>query len=255
MTEPWWGLLRDDGFVVLRELVDGALMRPAKTLVEQVLATDLNDADAAQIAEWTARSFAPSIEASDELLDLYRESSLAALCGALLAPFGASPLERAQVQVRLANTRLSATQRAKAWHCDGVACPHLPSGTLNSFQLLVGVLLTDVPRASAGAVEFRLGGHLAFADFFRAGGQLGEGEEVPAHILDLPIYSFTGAAGDVVISHHMTPHAVGTNESGSDRTMVYFRVRASDHDAIKREQLQDPWIRMPALAKPIRARR
>ncbi|MDF0492754.1 phytanoyl-CoA dioxygenase family protein [Bradyrhizobium yuanmingense] len=249
MRDAWLAEFVQAGFTVCRGLVDNGLVSNAQFAVKQQLCVDLRDAEDHHIRGWTNRTFVPSLQSDDRLLDLYRLSPLATMCQKLVAPFSIAALERAQLQVRLSEqTTGTMAQPVKHWHCDGVACPHLPEGQLNSFQLLVGVLLSDLPHARGGAVEFRVGGHRAMAEFFRSGQPLPEGAEVPRSVLELPTQAICGAPGDVVISHHLTPHSVGANESSVDRLMVYFRIRVLDHDDIARRQLADPWIRMPNCA-------
>jgi hypothetical protein len=249
MESQWLSELATNGFAVFRGLVEQQLVEAARKLVQLQLREDLNTASQDQIRGWTNRSFVPVVESDDRLLDLYRCSPLKDMAVELVDPFPVLPLTRAQVQVRLSAKSLGQHfQASKDLHCDGVACPHLANGQLNSFQLLIGVLLTDLPAANGGAVEFRVGGHLAMASFFNKGGQLVDNAEVPAETFALPAVPFCGGPGDVVISHHLTPHAVGHNASALDRLMVYFRVRVTDHDCIAQQQLTEPWVRMPRLA-------
>jgi hypothetical protein len=249
MHEPWVTELVKDGFTVCRGLVDNGLVSKALLAVKEQLAVDLRDADNYHVNGWTNRTFVPEIQSDQRLLDLYRLSPLATMCRKLIDPFSIAPLERAQVQVRLSVRAIGPLiQPVKHWHCDGVACPHLSEEQLNSFQLLVGVLLSELPQESGGAVEFRVGGHRAMAQFFRFGQQLADGTEVPSSVLELPTRAMCGIPGDVVISHHLTPHAVGANDSEVDRVMVYFRIRVLDHDDIARSQLTQPWIRLPHCA-------
>ena len=249
MNDRWLAELATKGFTICRCLVSPGLTEAAREAVEEQLASDLKHADDAQVESWTNRTFVPAIESDDRLLDLYRRSPLAAMSQRALEPYAVSALERAQVQVRLSSRSAgSSAQPVKDWHCDGIACPHLPPGRLNTFQLLVGVFLTDLPHASGGAVRFRVGGHRSVANAFRRNRSFPEGRQVPAEVLELPVEEMCGTAGDAIISHHMAPHAVGINETETDRVMAYFRLRVVDHESIARLQLTDPWIRMPRLA-------
>ncbi len=249
MTDRWLTEIADKGFTTCRGLVNGRLVQAAKDAVKEQLSTDLQHASDQDIVSWTNRTFVPEIESDHRLLDLYRLSPLAAMSAYAVAPYMLSPVERAQVQVRLSRkTPKSNAQPLKDWHCDGVQCPHLPVGRLNTFQLLVGILLTDLPHPSGGAVQFRVGGHRSVAEAFRLNQPFSSGVQVPPKVLGLPIEAMWGAAGDAIISHHMTPHAVGKNETDTDRIMVYFRLRVVDHENVAMLQLKEPWVRMPKLA-------
>jgi hypothetical protein len=249
MKDQWLRELASKGFAICRGIVPPELIEHARAVVEEQLASDLREAGDEQIKSWTNRTFVPAIETDNRLLDLYQRSPLAAMSQEALAPYALTALERAQVQVRFSRkTPASKAQPLKDWHCDGIACPHLPPGRLNTFQLLVGILLTDLPQPEGGAVRFRVGGHRSVASAFRANSRFPEGLQVPAPVLELPIEAMCGSAGDAIISHHMAPHAVGVNETNTDRLMAYFRLRVVDHESIARLQLTDPWIRMPRLA-------
>lgn len=248
MEDRWLTELAINGFAICRQVVSPDLIALARTAVEQQLAADLSNAGRSQIESWTNRTFVPAIESDERLLDLFRRSALTAMSEQALAPYPVSTVERVQIQIRLApRNDPSKRQPEKDWHCDGIACPHLPAGRLNTFQLLVGVLLTDLPYPSGGAVRFRVGGHRMMANIFRNNIAFLEGRQVPAEVLELPVEEMCGTAGDAIISHHMTPHAVGINETSTDRLMAYVRLRVVDHERIARVQLTDPWIRMPRL--------
>lgn len=247
--DQWMQALAHDGVAILRSVVDPRLLVAARALIAAQLESDLSSASRQQVEKWTARSFVPGIESDSRLRDLFDRSPLTQMAGEALSPNRAAVIERVQVQVRLAADgpyeQLAGMQPVKQWHCDGISCRHLPRGTLNTFQLLLGILLSDVEDVTAGAAQFKLGGHVAMSRHFAGGGTTPADREVPPTVDDLPSVAFTGQAGDVVIAHHLTPHAVGANSSTDNRVMAYARVRVEHHDQIASDQLTEPWIAMP----------
>jgi ectoine hydroxylase-related dioxygenase (phytanoyl-CoA dioxygenase family) len=56
-----------------------------------------------------------------------------------------------------------------------------------------------------------------------------------------------GTPGDVLLMHHLVPHAVGRNRSSVPRVMAYFRVSHVHHSEQRLEALRDPWLEYPLL--------
>lgn len=234
-----------DGFLVLREAIPPAVTALAR---EAVLAALPEEADAAAVRAWTQKTFVPELADDARLLALYRDSSARSFCEELAAPGALAPVATAQVQIRLPTG--SGPQPPKQLHVDGLACPHLPSGTRNTFTLLVGVLLSRINRPQEGALEISRGGHEVMAGWLRAHSieELPPGEEVPPAAQQLSRAAITGEPGDAVIVHHLTPHAAGANHGRFPRIMVYFRLRHVRHDDLADAALTDPWVELPGAS-------
>jgi ectoine hydroxylase-related dioxygenase (phytanoyl-CoA dioxygenase family) len=237
--------LIEQGYTVLRGAVDAGSVRRAEEVVRSELPRSLSDQ---KVLGYTQRTFVPELVDDERLLALYHESSLRTLCEPLAAPDGFAPVTRAQVQVRLPVS--AGRQPDKPLHVDGVACAHLPEHALNTFTLLVGVLLSTVTKWS-GPLEVVPGGHRFMADWLNhhSTEEIPDGEEVPPSLRALGRTPITGQPGDAVVVHHLTPHAAGQNRAPLPRVMVYFRLRHARHDELARRALTDPWIELPALGE------
>jgi hypothetical protein len=139
------------------------------------------------------------------------------------------------------------TQPVKDLHVDGVACPHLNVCELRTFTLLVGVLLSEVPEPSAGALHYVRGGHLRMAQWFATDWKLGTSDQVPSCLTMETTTPFLGAPGDVIFMHHLVPHAVGRNMAAVPRFMLYYRLSHERHSENVIGALRDPWLEFPAL--------
>ncbi len=237
--------LAQHGFATIPYAIPRSMVVAAQQLVAPTVTAPMTS-DA--ITTYTRRTFAPELVGDRRLLDLYDATMLRPLCDELVSPGFFDPIERCQLQIRLPNRRTQ--QPAKDLHVDGVACRHLPTGTLNTFTVLVGVMLSAVTEES-GPLEVAVGGHRTMAHWFAEHGPraVPEDGEVPDEALALPRQRVTGDAGDAVILHHLTPHAAGENREREPRLMVYFRLRHRAHDVLAEAALSDPWLELPALER------
>jgi ectoine hydroxylase-related dioxygenase (phytanoyl-CoA dioxygenase family) len=157
-----------------------------------------------------------------------------------------------QIQIRVPEADLVTIQPEKAMHVDGVACPHLDPDELRTFSLLVGVALSDVGDPAGGALRYVPGGHLRMSEWFRSEWSLGITDQVPPQIDAEGGVPFLGVPGDVLLMHHLVPHAVGRNHTLAPRIMAYFRVSHVDHADRRLDALRDPWLDYPALVATVR---
>ncbi|MDT0407797.1 MULTISPECIES: phytanoyl-CoA dioxygenase family protein [Streptomyces] len=232
----------EDGVLIRRGLVHGSVLARARALVGKWR----NEAyDPERLTAYTERSFSPELEEHPALLDLYQKTGLAELAAELLWPAAAAPVARAQIQIRLPH---GAAQPVKAMHVDGVSCPHLESRDLRTFSFIVGAVLDGSATADAGALHYVPGGHRRMAEYFATDWTLGQPAQTPEDIDDLDGTALVAEPGDVIVMHHLVPHRVGINTSGTPRVMAYFRVSHAQHADLALEALSDPWLEFPALS-------
>lgn len=239
--------LVERGYAVIRKAVDAEMVGAAAAAVNAELPQELSRE---RVVSYTRRTFVPELEADRRLLSLYEHSSLRPICEPLAGSDGFEPVRRVQIQVRLPEA--VNVQPDKPLHVDGLACAHLPEGTVNTFTLLVGVLLTAVTEHD-GPLEVVPGGHRAMACWLtqHSVDELPGGAEVPAEVAAFRRVAVTGKPGDAVIAHHLTPHAAGTNGGRAPRVMAYFRLRHRRHSELAKSALTDPWLELPGLLRMV----
>ncbi|MDG4793478.1 phytanoyl-CoA dioxygenase family protein [Micromonospora sp. WMMD1082] len=235
------------GLVIKRGFVPAHLVDRAAALVTDWYRTDM---DQHRLVEYTQRTFAPQLGDHPDLLALFAHSGVARLAAELVGDL--APVGTTQIQIRVPERELDRAQPEKAMHVDGVACPHLDPAELRTFSLLIGVVLSDVSDPSGGALRYVAGGHLRMADWFRTQWSRGITAQVPPHIDVEQGTTLLGKPGDVLLMHHLVPHAVGRNLTATPRIMAYFRVSHVHHASRRLDALRDPWLDFPPLTAPAR---
>lgn len=236
-----------DGAVIRRALVSTNLVDRAQSMVDSWYRTEMNPA---LINSYTQRTFAPDLGYHRDVLALFHESGVADLVTSLVPDI--EPVTTAQIQIRVPESSTNTAQPEKAMHVDGVACPHLDPSELRTFTLLVGVVLSDIADAGGGALRYIPGGHLDMAEWFRTEWSMGVTDQVPPHIDAAHGTALLGSPGDVLLMHHLVPHAVGRNTSSTPRVMAYFRISHVGHMRHRLEALRNPWLEYAAL-RPVTA--
>ncbi|WP_067494303.1 phytanoyl-CoA dioxygenase family protein [Actinoplanes sp. TFC3] len=231
-----------NGMIIKPGFIPADLIDRATTLVTDWYRTDM---DQRQLVDYTQLTFAPELSDHPDLLALFANPGVSGLVGQLLGDI--APVTTTQIQIRIPDDELGQTQPAKAMHVDGVACPHLDPAELRTFSLLVGVVLSDIADPAGGALRYVPGGHLQMADWFRTQWSLGITAQTPPHIDTEQGTALLGKPGDVLLMHHLVPHAVGLNHTTQPRIMAYFRVSHANHASHRLQALRDPWLDFPAL--------
>lgn len=233
-----------NGMIIKRQFIQPPLIDQAASLVDRWYHDQM---DSRQLSAYTQRTFAPELGSHPDLLALFTESGVTDLVGQLVGEF--APVTTVQIQIRVPESDLVEIQPEKEMHVDGVACPHLDPDELRTFSLLAGVVLSDVSDPAGGALRYVPGGHLRMAEWFRTEWSLGLTDQVPPHVDAQLGDPFLGKPGDLLLMHHLVPHAVGRNHTAVPRVMAYFRVSHIDHARRRLAALRDPWLDYPALAE------
>lgn len=236
------GFIRD-GLVIRRGATPADQVTNAASLIDRWYRAEM---DPAGIAAYTQRTFAPGLGGHPALLGLLAASGAQELATEFLGSI--SPVTTTQIQIRVPEAHLPGVQPEKAMHVDGVACPHLAPEELRTFSLLVGIMLSDTEDPSGGALRYLPGGHLDMARWFDSAWSVGITDQVPPGVEAWGGTPFLGKAGDVLLMHHLVPHAVGRNHTSTPRMMAYFRVSNPAHASRRLDALRDPWLDYQPLA-------
>jgi hypothetical protein len=235
---------RRDGVITRRAAFSPDVTALARQLIGDWYRDHL---DASRVTEYTQRTFAPDLGSHPALLSLLTATGAWDTALDLLGEI--APVTTAQIQIRIPGSELASVQPVKAMHVDGVSCPHLDPAELRTFSLLVGIPLSDVTSPDGGALHYLPGGHLRMSRWFATEWSLGITDQVPPAIDAETGTPFLGSIGDVLLMHHLVPHAVGTNNTGTPRVMAYFRLSHPGHASRRLDALRDPWLDYPPLAR------
>lgn len=125
------------------------------------------------------------------------------------------------------------------WHIDGISNKFvghtsLHFDTIENYDALVGVLLSDIPEVLSGELSVYPKSHRYLADYFSKFGfdevaktgtaALPRGYGHTEKVLKTPPVPLLGKAGDAYIFSYNTAHFVNINQSPYIRYALYFRV-------------------------------
>jgi hypothetical protein len=152
------------------------------------------------------------------------------------------------------------------WHIDGLPSDFIPGttdhyGTIHNFDMLCGVLLSDVHERMSGELCVYPGSHAQLAKHFsevglqgiqtRGNAALPTGAHTDALFAGASggappaVHHCIGKAGDVFLANYMTAHFVAPNCSADIRYAVYFRVHGPAFGggaAHQSASMLNPWV-------------
>lgn len=232
---------REQGFVVIPDVLDTGALADARSTVGELLA-----AQPPQEGQVGPHFLWPRFDPDGHpLLDLYRKTGLADLAAQLLrSDLGVQEPDFAQV----AATIPPWPHRPGGPHVDGLTPPAL-DGRPGTFSLLAGVWLTDQTAFHQGNLWVWPGTHLKFgrylaehgADILARPDELGPGP-YPRIDLGEPTQA-TGRAGSVLFAHYLLAHNIGGHDGPAGagrRETVYYRLHADGHAGRWRQAVTEP---------------
>jgi hypothetical protein len=246
LSGPQRETLQDRGYVVLPDAVPRDRYEAALRAVNASLGRGLRPED---VARFRARSFCPELQKADVILDLFRETDASRVAASLV---GAEGLERVTTgQIALSFPAGAPVKARPHPHLDGLYTPDngVPEGSVLSFTMLAGIVLSDVTTPDAGNLIAWPGSHRVLEDHFRKRGPASLTAGMPDIDLGRP-EPVLARAGDVVLCHYQLAHAAGPNTSPHVRYAVYFRLKRKGHDRQRWECLTDVWREWPGLSAP-----
>jgi hypothetical protein len=217
------------------ERVDAALKAINVSLGRGILASE--------VEQFRSQSFCPELRTTPAITDLFHATAARPLAESLLGPL--EPVTMGQIALAFPSDRADPLYP----HIDGLHTPTngVPKGTVSTFTLLAGVLLSDQTAPEAGNLVVWPGSHRLYEDHFRRHGGRSLLDGLPAVPLPRP-EPVLGRAGDLVLCHYQLAHTGGPNTSPRIRYSVYFRVKAAGHDERRWECLASLWKEWPGMA-------
>jgi hypothetical protein len=204
-----------DGFVFVPGVVSGQSVAAARRAINNWF---VNGFDSSELAVYAARSYAPELTASDEIVGLCTKSPVLDLATTLVGQ-PLLPPTNAQIALRF---------------------PAAPGAAV-----LAGVFLSDVPAGAHGNFTVWPGTHTEMAAWFRCNGTTVSDPD-PAYseasrLSPPPGLALSARPGDVVFAHHLLVHAVGPHGGPDVRYAVFFRLRVRPWGDEDDRVLTNPW--------------
>ena len=205
--------------------------------------------DPRQIDKYRAGSYCPELTQHPAITDLLYGSDVWGMVTSLTAEDKMTLWGGAQIALRF-----PVMQRPSELHphLDGMHRPgnRIPEGTVQSFTMLVGVLLSDVPNEFWGNFTVWPGSHRLFEQYFRKHGTGVLLEGLPPVPLPDP-HQLLGKSGDVILCHYQTAHTVVSNVSPYIRYAVFFRLMHQNHKENTNRVLTDIWLEWDGMRETI----
>jgi hypothetical protein len=232
---------REQGYVVIPDVLDDAQLDAGRALVADLLAAE--PPAAGHVGPYFLW---PRFTGDGHLLlDFYRATGIEVLAGDLLrADLDVAEPDFAQV----ATTIPPWPHRPGGPHVDGLT-PLALDGRPGTFSMLAGVWLSDQQQLDQGNLYVWPGTHLKFGGYLAERGadaitrveEMNPGPYPPVELGD-PVQA-TGTAGSVLFAHYLLAHNIGGHDGASGsgpRQTIYYRLQATAHTAHWREAVQSP---------------
>lgn len=233
------------GYVVLRNRVGAELVSAAKRAINISLGQGI---DPAALSRLRVTSFCPELRADPALMNLLERSGLWRLGEILLGTGQTMTGSQGNAQINLRFPVERGTLLPIEPHLDGVASRtnKVPAGTLQSFSMLIGVMMSDMLEPQCGNFTVWPGSHLLNARALKRDGPRSLLDHMPNVTLGAPL-QITGRSGDVVLCHYLVSHGTAPNWSSDIRYMVFFRLVRQNHPQEIWDSLTDPWMQWPGV--------
>ncbi len=159
--------LRERGYVVLPALVPRERHEAALRAINASLGRGLAPED---VPRMRAQSFCPELQKADVILDLFRATAASAVAASLVGKEGLERVTTAQIALSFPSDSDPGARPHP--HLDGMYTPDngVPAGSVLSFTMLAGIVLSDVETPDAGNLVVWPGSHQVLERYFRTQG-------------------------------------------------------------------------------------
>lgn len=234
--------LSQDGYLVLPGLVPEKLTNVALRAINHSVGTGMDPKD---VPTFRANSYCPELRNSPPIIDLLHKTPLWKIAESLV---GRGKLRLAgppQIALRFPAMETPGELHP---HLDGMYSPNnrVRKGTIQSFTMLAGVFLSNIPNNFWGNFCVWPGTHRLFAEYFQANGTESLLNGLPPIEMPEP-QQILAQTGDGLICHYQLAHTVVLNVSPYVRYAIFFRLVHKDHESRKKEALINPWLEWPGI--------
>lgn len=202
--------------------------------------------DPEMVPSFRAGSYCPELRGKPAITDLLFETPLLKLAESLTQKDTLSLQGGGQIALRFPVMEKPGELHP---HIDGMYSiqNRVRKGTIFTFTMLAGVLLSDVPNRFWGNFTAWPGTHRSFGDFFREHDTdcLHRGM-LPKVKMPEPV-QVLAKAGDAILAHYLTAHTVVVNVSPYIRYAVFFRLSDRNHRFHRSRVFSDIWLEWPGV--------
>jgi len=234
----------EKGFLHVPSVVPTLLTQRARRVINGAIGEGF-DADSLRL--YQARSFFPELRDDPRLLRLATNTPTWGLVTSLLGKRRViRPKGGAQIALRFPVPEGTATTR-HGWHMDGYpsGVNGVPDdGAVRSFNLLLGVMLSDVCSRDSGNLTVWPGMHHELEQYYRSNPVFPSPDTLTTEQLGFTLptpHQVMGKCGDVVLVHYQLGHTVSPNLSGDIRYMCFFRLSVRGLEGRRVESMQNIW--------------
>ncbi|MYD98789.1 MAG: phytanoyl-CoA dioxygenase family protein [Gammaproteobacteria bacterium] len=237
-----------DGFLHVADVVPSRLVARARRAINNSLGTGI---DPDQLTRFNNQTFCPELRDDPRLVRLATTPAVWSHVRALLGDGRVIRPQTCQIALRFPLPE-GTSRRLDGGHIDGYHTREngVPDdGMVRNFTLLLGIMLSDVPKPFSGNFTAWPGTHRQLERYFRDHGvNANRGGGIMPLDLRLPKpVPVTGRAGDIVLAHYQMAHAVSPNLSGDIRYMCFFRLSVRGLANHRVESMLDIWRDWPKL--------
>ena len=233
-----------EGFLRVINVVPKNIIRRAKRAINSSIGQGI---DPTKIAIFDGSSFCPELREDPRIIQLATNPPTWGKVAALLGRGRAVKPTSAQIALRFpVQERLK--PKKGSWHIDGYPTPTNgvePDGQVRNFNLLLGVLISEVPASGYGNLAVWPGTHKCLGDYFKENSAFPPPYEKTSKELGFanpPRKELRGNIGDIFLVHYNLGHAVMPNLSEDIRYMCFFRIAVKGLLNHREESLSNIWM-------------
>jgi len=229
--------LSKDGYAVLPGLVPEKLTNVALRAINHSIGKGIDPKD---VPTFRANSYCPELRNSPPIIDLLHKTPLWKIAESLVGKGKLRLAGPPQIALRFPAMETPGELHP---HLDGMYSPNnrVRKGTIQSFTMLAGVFLSNIPNNFWGNFCVWPGTHRLFAEYFQANGTESLLNGLPPIEMPEP-EQILAQTGDGLICHYQLAHTVVQNVSPYVRYAIFFRLAHKDHESRKKEALTNPWL-------------
>jgi hypothetical protein len=234
--------LVENGYLVLPQLVPEKLTNVALRAINYSIGKGMDPKD---VPAFRANSYCPELRNAPPIIDLLHKTPLWKVAESFIGKGKLRLAGPPQIALRFPAMETPGELHP---HLDGMYSPNnrVKKGRIQSFTMLIGVFLSNIPNRFWGNFCVWPGTHLLFADYFRENGVESLLQGLPPIKMPEP-EQILSQTGDAMICHYQLAHTVVLNVSPYVRYAVFFRLSHSDHETRKTEAMLNPWLEWPGV--------